>query len=165
MLLLLPIMIELRPTEIRTLMYIGERRNEVSVAAGRVTREEAGFTAAQTHGHAAIGEYGFCKMNNLHFDLDYDPRPLPDYDCILGDDDVDVKTITKAHHNLAVAETKIDKPCDKYVLMYWNGPWLEYLGYALPADIFRPENLKKERANGEEYDSPFYLLHKDLLIK
>lgn len=90
-----------------------------------------------------IGEYAFCKANNLFFDITSQPR-RGGYDCLFHGQRIDVKTTLWETGKLMVKDIG-NEDVDVYVLAIFNGQTVTFPGYC---------TAQRLRRDGKRYNNP-----------
>jgi hypothetical protein len=99
-----------------------------------------------------VGEYAFCKMNNIFFDFSVSPRS-GSFDCLLKGVRVDIKTTILPNGQL-VARSKRNPDVDVFVLAILTGNVVTFPGFCSAENLYQEENLTDLR-NGKE---PAYVM-------
>ena len=97
-------------------------------------------SAIQTDLIGVVGEYAFCKRNNIFPDLVASPRS-GSYDCIFKGYRIDVKA-THYKDGRLLATTKKNNDVDRYVLAIVDGRKIYFPGWIEKDDFINEKNLK-----------------------
>lgn len=125
--------------EMMACRLIGNMRT-MSNRAFNVSDTQVGKQEAwETDEWGVAGEYAFCKMHNIFFDCSMTPRS-GSYDCVYKDWRVDVKTTILPHGQL-IAQTKINRDVDVFVLAILDGNEVTFPGFCTAADFYQEENI------------------------
>jgi len=109
----------------------GQKRPFSTGGVDHVANDEMGLVA----------EHAFCKHHNIFHELVFGGRDSG-YDCILNGQRIDVKAISKPHHNLLVKRyAHVYEQVDIYVLVYVDGAETYIVGWMRKDDVVRPENM------------------------
>jgi hypothetical protein len=98
-----------------------------------------------------VGEYAFCKLNNIFFDPSISPRS-GSYDFVFHGVRFDMKTTTLKDGQL-LATMKQNKDVDAFALAILTNNVVTFPGYCLARDMYKPENIKN-LGRGEGYAIP-----------
>jgi len=102
-----------------------------------------------------IGEYAFCKLQNIFFDPSVSPRS-GSYDCVFMGFRFDIKTTTRQDGRL-LATKKRNPDVDAFALAIVNGNEVSFPGFYLAKDLYVESNLK-DLGHGEGYAVPQSML-------
>lgn len=98
-----------------------------------------------------IGEYAFCKLNNIFFDPSVSPRS-GSCDFVFHGVQFDMKTTTRQDGQL-LATKKRNADIDAFALAILTDNVVTFPGYCLAKDMYKPENIKN-LGRGEGYAIP-----------
>lgn len=121
-------------------VMVAAMRNMVSRASNLKDRQMGNQSALETDLVGIIGEYAFCKLNNIFPDLIAKPR-AGSYDCLLKGYRVDIKT-TMYENGKLLATTKENSDVDVYVLAILNNKKVSFPGWARKSELINERNLK-----------------------
>lgn len=124
-------------------VQLGVTRNDRNQASGVVDQRRAqGKSSRAVWIEGAVAEVGFGLCYGLDLDWSTTPRhKTPDY--VVAGTAIDVKAITKRHHNLVANRTKGSADADVYVLVYVEPSGLvELLGWADAQEFITDQHLR-----------------------
>lgn len=119
--------VKLDPIELAACRMMGNLRSHASRINGSKVSFYNGNDPLDTDEDGFIGEYAFCKANNLFFDITAKPR-LGGYDCIYKGQRIDVKTTRWTHGKLMVKDIN-NTDIDVYVLVILEDNTIRFPGY------------------------------------
>lgn len=89
-------------------------------------------------------EYAFCKIFNLHFDLNYHVRS-GSYDCLYKNWGIDIKCTELENGNL-IATMKVNPDVHIYVLAILKQNVVLFVGWTFKTNFIKPENIQIKKA-------------------
>ena len=131
--------IEIQETEIAVLKILGNLRTlqNRSNNINDTQRDKRNKSDVELDG--LIGEYAFCKINNIFMDIDVCVRS-GSYDCMYKGYRLDIKT-TRHTNGRLIAYPKKNPDVDIYVLCIIDGNKVSFPGYAKTEELFKEENI------------------------
>ena len=135
--------------EIAMLNIISSMRSLVSRATGTKDRKISPERGVTIDLDGLIGEYAYCKANNLFMDIVPTPRS-GSYDCVgRSGKKLDIKT-TRYENGRLLSTLKVNPDIDYYILAIINKNEITFPGYASKNQLIRKENIVN-LGHGEGY--------------
>lgn len=151
--------IKLLPEELNIIQIIANLRGLVN-RSNKTTNQKVSENPVQDVEYdGLIGEYAFCKLNNLYLDIVPTSRS-GSYDCLFEDYRLDIKA-TRYKNGVLLGNTKRNPDVDVYVLAIIDDDVVRFPGYALGDELYKEENL----TTLGKYDRPVYALDQSRLHK
>ena len=126
--------------EIAMISTIANMRSIVSRATGTKDRKMSPESGIQIDIDGLIGEYAFCKHNNLFMDITPGPKSGT-YDCLSRKNKrLDIKT-TRYKTGRLLCTLKENPDVDVYILAILDKNIVEFVGYASKTELVRKENI------------------------
>lgn len=150
--------VTLEPAELAMCRMMGNLRTHASRIAHSRQKDPSGNKPEGFDENGFIGEYAFCKQNNLFFDITAMPRN-GGYDCIYLGQRIDVKTTEYVNGKLMVLDIG-NEDVDVYVLAILDGDTVLFPGYCTA------NRLKKDGQRMVNNDGSYrYEMTQDQLTK
>lgn len=134
--------VELSESEQAICRYIAKRRFENNRSGGIQDQKIGAQSNANVDLNGFAGEFAFCKLHNILPDFSINVRRTNanDYDAILENKKIDVKTTEYPTGKLVAVEWKNDN-VDLYALMTGEFPKYTFRGFMRREELRRPERL------------------------
>lgn len=134
--------IELDPGEYAIAQVIATMRRSINtVFRVRDQRRDTRRAVVDLDLLGAVAEIAFCKWRNVYPDLTILPRH-GSADAMIGGKKVDIKATDRKDGRLLATTGKEIDAADIYVLAIVEGPVVEFVGYALAAELLQDKTLK-----------------------
>lgn len=104
-----------------------------------------------------IGEYAFCKINNLFLDIIPMTRK-GSYDCLFNGKRIDIKA-TRYKTGKLIGHQDRNEDVDVFVLAIIDNSTVRFPGYALAEELYETDNL----TTLGEYKTPIYAMDQSKL--
>lgn len=150
---------QLSDAELNVLRIIANLRGLVARANNLTNLKVSDNQNQDVEFDGLIGEYAFCKMNNLFLDIVPQPRS-GSYDCLFHGQRLDIKS-TRYKNGVLLGNSNRNPDVDVYVLCIIDGMNVHFPGYALSDELYNEENL----TTLGKYDTPVYALDQSKLHK
>lgn len=136
----------LHPAEVAVCKMMGNLRSHASRVAG--SKSSSFGNAIENDEDGFIGEYAFCKANNLFPDITGIPRRRG-YDCLFKGHRIDVKTTKYKNGKLMVYDSN-NTEVDVYVMAIVDGDTVTFPGYCT-VKRFYEESAKFANSDGQTF--------------
>lgn len=124
--------ITLTEAEIRVAQFVGQERNALAVARGRIDLRRTPRDPVAIHVEGFGAEYAFCRLCNICPDLAFTTVKESDADCHIGALAIDVKARRLPNADLLIRRVG---DVDWYALMIVDWPVFRFAGAIRAADV------------------------------
>lgn len=129
----------LTETELLTINLLANLRGLGSRIAGVTNMKVSDRENWQVELDGIIGEYAFCKLNNIFLEVSAEPRK-GSYDCLYKGFRIDIKT-TRVLNGRLLGDKRRNPDIDVYVLAIIDGLTVRFPGYMTSDKLYEESNL------------------------
>lgn len=122
------------------LKYLAQKRQDENIKNNVKNTTVSNRNGYELNQQGLFAEYAFCKLYNLHLDLNYNIRS-GSYDCLYKSTRIDIKSSDKEWHNL-IAYIKVNPDVDVYVLAIVIENVVSFKGWLYKQEFILNANIK-----------------------